>query len=347
MYELIGHSTETGKRKVVHSLPDPGIPFKEILRSCGQCAGCRYRRRMDWAIRLEHEAKLHPDAIFLTLTYDDENLPHGGSLFHDHISKFVRALRKKLKRDAKAKTSEARPGCPKIRYFGVGEYGGELGRPHYHLILFGWFPPDARLAYVKRNFSRYSPEFQAMFGREGIKHYSSEIIDSVWAKGIAHFSTVSAATMQYVTKFHIDKVTGDKAVDFYQSAIGDQVYSLEPEQARMSLKPGLGTGWIEKYWRDVYPRGHLITKNGVPFAPPKFYDRWLEKYKPEVFESVKAKRDERISFDGFIDRRLDAIDVNRTSQMSLGVALGKGQYHGSTFGVTAADLAASAAGRWR
>lgn len=338
MFELIGQSTQTGKRKIAHSLPDPGIPFKEILRSCGQCSGCRYRRRMDWAIRLEHEAKLHPDAIFLTLTYDDENLPHGGSLFHDHISDFVRALRQKLKR----KRIEAT-----IRYFGVGEYGGELGRPHYHVILFGWFPPDVRLAYVKRNFSRYSPEFQAMFGAEGIKHYSSDIISSVWAKGMAHFSTVSPATMQYVTKFHIDKVTGDKAVDFYQSSIGDEVYSLEPETARMSRMPGLGTGWIEKYWRDVYPRGHLITRNGVPFAPPKFYDRWLEDNKPEVFESVKAKRDERISFDGFIDRRLDAIGVNRERQMSLGVNIGKGPYHGQWFGVTAADLAASARGSWR
>lgn len=332
MYELIGRTSETGKMLVAHSLPPSGVPFREILRDCGQCSGCRYRRRMDWAIRLEHESKFHDDSIFLTLTYDDEHIPYAGSLVHDHMSEFIRALRQKFRRD----------GIPaSIRWFGVGEYGGELGRPHYHLIIFGWYPADSSLAYVKHTFSRFSPEFQAMFGVQGIRHYSSATIDAVWKKGIAHFSTVSPATMQYVTKFHVDKVTGDKAEDHYSVCIGDDVVSIEPEQARMSRMPGIGTSWISKYWSEVYPRGHLITRSGVPFAPPKFYDRWLESNEPELFAELKAKREQSACFDGYLDRRIQAIDVNRVGQMALGTSLGSGAFKGSQ-GMTAADLARSA-----
>lgn len=333
MFALVGQTTETGKQKIVQTLPPRNVKFREILRDCGQCAGCRYRRRMDWAIRLEHEASFHRDAIFLTLTYDDDHLPHAGSLVIDHTSKFVRALRDHLRRK-KIPAS--------IRYFAVGEYGGEFGRPHYHLILFGWFPADASLAYTKHTFSQYSPEFQAMFGRQGIRHYSSATIDRVWKRGLAHFSTVSSATMQYVTKYHVDKITGDAADDHYIACVGDDVVSIESESARMSRMPAIGTRWIEKYWREVYPAGVLVSKSGSTFAAPKFYDRWLEKNQPEVYEQLKAKRDQRICFDKYIDARLTAIDVNRSSQMLLGTTLGKGPYHGSSFGVTAADLARSA-----
>lgn len=333
MFALVGQKTETGKDKVVHKLPPRGTKFREIVRDCGQCAGCRYRRRMDWAVRLEHEAQFERDAIFLTLTYDDDHLPHGGSLVMDHTSKFIRALRKYLRRK-KIPAS--------IRYFAVGEYGGELGRPHYHLILFGWFPADASLAYTKYTFSQYSPEFQAMFGQQGIRHYSSATIDRVWRRGLAHFSTVSSATMQYVTKYHVDKITGDAAEDHYVSCVGDEVVPIEPETARMSRMPAIGTRWIEKYWRDVYPAGVLRSKSGSVFAAPKFYDRWLEKNHPAVYEQLKQKRDERVCFDKYLDDRLTAIDVNRSSQMLLGVCLGKGPYHGTSGGVTAADLARSA-----
>ena len=47
---------------------------------CGQCIGCRLERSRQWAMRCLHEASLYDRNAFITLTYDDSNLPPGGSL---------------------------------------------------------------------------------------------------------------------------------------------------------------------------------------------------------------------------------------------------------------------------
>lgn len=70
------------------------------------------------------ESFTNDETIFLTLTYNDENLPKNLSLNPDTTKLFIDRLRKKL--------------LPKkIRFYLVGEYGDETHRPHYHLIIFG------------------------------------------------------------------------------------------------------------------------------------------------------------------------------------------------------------------
>lgn len=39
---------------------------------CGQCAECRLKRSREWAVRCVHEASLHADNCFLTLTFRDD-----------------------------------------------------------------------------------------------------------------------------------------------------------------------------------------------------------------------------------------------------------------------------------
>lgn len=44
----------------------------------------------------------------------------------------------------------------------------------------------------------------------------------------------------------------------------------------MSLKPGLGYSWFEKYWREVYePRDGIVLKGGRVVPPPRYYDKLL------------------------------------------------------------------------
>lgn len=88
---------------------------------CGQCAGCRWTKAKDWSLRCVHEAQLHSRNCFITLTYNDEHLPENESLDVEHWQLFAKKLRHRF---------------GKFRFLHCGEYG-ELGRPHYHALLFG------------------------------------------------------------------------------------------------------------------------------------------------------------------------------------------------------------------
>lgn len=99
-----------------------------IAVPCGKCAVCLQNKRSDWFIRLREEWKISKSAWFITLTYNDENLPVTEfgeiSLCKRDIQLFIKRLRKT--------TSE------KIRYFVCGEYGSNTNRPHYHMLLFNF-----------------------------------------------------------------------------------------------------------------------------------------------------------------------------------------------------------------
>jgi len=289
-------TSSNGKKIIQQKLPPSGKHFQEILRDCGQCSGCRIRRRMDWATRLTHEAQFHHHAFFVTLTYSDEHLPENGSLEPAHISEFVKNYRNQFRGQ-------------KVRYFGVGEYGGKLARPHLHLIIYGPDIAQKSIQYVDYAASQFNAEFRKMFGDTGINHYTSPLLAKCWPYGIAEFTHAAPATMQYVTKFHVDKVTGDKAESHYEGR--------QPEFSRMSRQPGIGTKWIEKHWREIYPDGAMLDPKGAKFAPPKFYDRWLEKHQPEIYAETKKRREASIGYDKFLSERREAIAAVRDAKLAI------------------------------
>lgn len=43
---------------------------------CGRCFNCLQRKRSHWSIRMQKELETAENATFLTLTYDDDNLPY-------------------------------------------------------------------------------------------------------------------------------------------------------------------------------------------------------------------------------------------------------------------------------
>lgn len=91
---------------------------------CGKCLFCRIHKRKEWSVRMLHELGEHNDNSFITLTYQDCNLPDNSSLSCRHLQLFFKRLRKNL--DGR-----------RIKYFACGEYGPRTNRPHYHAILFG------------------------------------------------------------------------------------------------------------------------------------------------------------------------------------------------------------------
>lgn len=107
---------------------------RHIFVDCGGCLACRIKRTSQWQMRMIHELKYHPErgGIFLTLTYNDDNLPMHGSLVKKDLQKFFKRLRKRL-------------GDRKIRYYACGEYGEESSRPHYHAIIYNMTRADEEL----------------------------------------------------------------------------------------------------------------------------------------------------------------------------------------------------------
>jgi hypothetical protein len=119
--------------------PSRGAKFIQL--PCGQCIGCRLAHSRDWATRCVHEAHMHDHNCFITLTYSPENLPEGGTLVRKHFTDFMKRLRKALAVDDIS-----------IRFFGCGEYGSKLERPHYHAIIFGYDFPHHSLEFNQIKF---------------------------------------------------------------------------------------------------------------------------------------------------------------------------------------------------
>lgn len=104
---------------------------REMYVPCGQCMNCRINRKRLWTGRILLEARYQPRASsFVTLTYDEGNLPNRGSLEPRDLAGFIGRLR--------ARRSIRTLGNP--RFFAVGEYGDQTWRPHYHISLFGIQP---------------------------------------------------------------------------------------------------------------------------------------------------------------------------------------------------------------
>lgn len=196
---------------------------------------------------------MHDHNCFVTLTYDDEYLPRFGSLQYPDFQRFMKRLRK-----------WAAPSV--VRFFMGGEYGEEKLRPHYHACLFGVDFPD-------RKFFKTS--------RSGEKLYRSEILERLWPLGISSIGALTFESAAYVARYCMAKVTGDDAQEHYQGR--------EPEFGHMSLKPGIGQGWIEKFQSDVFPHDYVIAR-GHKGKPPRYYDRAYGRRDPDGLESVKFAR---------------------------------------------------------
>lgn len=230
---------------------------KGVSLPCGYCIGCRLERARQWAVRIMHESKMHDENAFLTLTYDDEHLPEGGSLSVVDCQLFLKRLRERL--------------APKrIRFFLAGEYGEKLGRPHYHAIVFGWFPPDA--VCVKR------------CGELSL--YTSSMLSDAWGNGNTSVGMVSFDSACYVANYATKKITSNR---------GEEAKRLAGRRAEfltMSRRPGIGRSWFEEFKADVFPSDECIVR-GVSTRPPRYYSQTAESLGIDL-SGVRAKREAEI-----------------------------------------------------
>lgn len=234
-----------------------------LLLPCGQCHGCRLERSRQWAIRCMHEASLHDDNCFITLTYSDEHCPTDGGLHHKDFQRFMKRLRKYF-------------APAKIRFYMAGEYGGKFGRPHFHAILFG-------INFADREPWQKSPS--------GSLLYRSALLERLWPFGYSSLGDVTFESAAYVARYVMKKVTGDLAKAAYEVVATDtgEVIDRRPDYNAMSLKPGIGADWFKKFKSDVFPHDRVVV-DGSETKPPRYYDKLLKRVDPDAFDTIKMLR---------------------------------------------------------
>ncbi len=241
------------------------IDGTQVYRPCGKCRGCRLEYARTWAVRCVHEASLCEDNSFITLTYNNENLPRDGSLKKKHFQKFIKRLRKKIE-------------PTKIRYFGCGEYGTKFKRPHYHVCVFGYQFTDLEVIKFGKK-TRFRNRFKT-----GNDHtlYTSAHLEKLWKKGYSTIGELTFESAGYCARYITKKIVGEMSSSHYKKR--------HPEFALMSRAPGLGAEWIDQYMSDVYPKD-FHTLNGIKMRPNRFYDMRYKKRNPKGFAKVKATRE--------------------------------------------------------
>lgn len=244
------------------SRPDRGIR-RELSIPCGQCIGCRLERTRQWAVRCVHESKMHDSNSFITLTYDDEHVPADFSLNYKHFQLFCKRFRK--------------VNGP-FRFFMCGEYGDDFSRPHFHAALFGVDFNDKYL-WSETN---------------GIRLYRSPLLERMWPHGYSSVGDLTYQSAAYIAGYVTKKVTGKNAAEHYEAVDGStgEVFSRTPEFSRMSLKPGIGATFFERYNAEIFPHDAVVI-DGVPQKPPKRYTAWLSESDPIKHEEVTTERYKR------------------------------------------------------
>jgi len=229
-----------------------------ITVPCMYCLSCRINRTQTWGFRILCEMPEHDGHnLFLTMTYENENLPvlsYEGdfietvrckdlkkmsgneivTLWKDDLVNFHKRLRKKEL---------------KFKYYSVGEYGEQTNRPHYHGIYLG------------------------------LKYEEALQIQQTWGLGICYFGSVTTASIRYVAGYIMDK----KAPEEY--GIREQPFSLSSQHfGEAYFKYGLTFPDIQKCIND----GYLLDNYGNRVKIPKYIkDKYTELNKGILHKRLK------------------------------------------------------------
>jgi len=259
--------------RITFSTKNYNKEFAPFAIPCSKCIECRLENARQWAIRSVHEAQMYENNIFLTLTYNDENLPK--KLEKRDFQLFMKSLRKKIFKDflnsygqenwklLDKQEQKTLYNKIKIGVHYVGEYGEKTKRPHWHAIIFNYAPDDKTY--------KYSTD-------SGDRVYKSESIDTLWNKGHTEFGSVTFESAGYVSRYSAKKLVHGN----------DGQHDFNPVPGKSSHQ-AIGKKWLEKYYKDIFNYGQVILSNGQKCAIPRYYEKWLAKNHPSEFQDYVLK----------------------------------------------------------
>jgi len=239
--------------------PTDGHHWTKIQVPCGTCILCRQEQSRQWAVRIAHEATLHQENSFVTLTYSDQHLPEHRSLNYRDLQLFFKRVRK---------------AGHEIRYYAVGEYGDTTQRPHYHACIFG-------KAWIEnRVILRETPTLL----------WTSRELEDAWGLGQVSVGELNYKTASYTAGYIHKKLNRKQTYVRIDEDTGELVAVAQP-RALMSRRPGIGHGWYEKWGKYTYDHDHVVM-GGTPAKPPKYYDNKLKGENEEKYKKIKENRQE-------------------------------------------------------
>lgn len=281
--------------------------YPRMTRPCGYCKGCRFKKQQEWTVRCLNEQQMLKSkglySSFITLTYKD--LPENASLDYTHWQKFIRSLKKRNKGKS-------------IRYFGVGEYGENFGRPHFHAILFGHTFSDK----VK------------LQGQKVKNLYKSKELQSAWCnpltqepRGFVSVGDVTPESISYVCGYVQKKIYGQMQGQHYKyinldtgeitdKDLGNSKFLRAPEKAFMSRRPGIGSDFYDAYHSDMYRmNNNCIHIKGKEVSIPSYYNNKFKKDNPAEWLELKQMKEENMR--EYTPEALVQHEKNFTARMSL------------------------------
>lgn len=247
-----------------------------LVLPCGKCLCCTRVYRRQWSLRILHELRYHDAACYLTLTCDDAHIDDvfprlPGAIMWHSLSKrplqlFFKRLRKHLGRDRV------------IRYYACGEYGDTTHRPHYHAIVFGWYPDDSRILVS-------NPSYRV-----------SETLAMLWPYGYHTIGNVTEYSASYVAGYVDKKLDGNRTAFAGRDPVAPEYVVMSRGSATRGTG-GIGRQYLDQYESDLYPLGSdgvlarsYALLNGKPVKMPKYYDNILGLRDPQKFVKIKAQR---------------------------------------------------------
>lgn len=203
---------------------------------CGHCALCASRVKKDWIVRCNLELQKYNCGEFITLTFDDMHL---FDTSYAVVQKFLKRLRKGINKD--------------IKYFVAYENGDRTGRPHYHILIFGFHRPYP-----------VDPKF-----------WNSYLADRYWKNGIVKAVPMTSANIPYVcgyvqkklsSEFQIPQGLSRREFNRYNlHSLNDIELSLSCKQSIhrqefVKMSKGLGFSWCNnlKKVKQVLKRGCFL-----------------------------------------------------------------------------------------
>lgn len=225
-----------------------------IKVNCGRCYPCLAKKRAEWGFRMQQETKYCESSAWITLTYDDENIPlakdETPSLFKQDLVNFNKRVRWHIMNDEKTESPYYKilPNgrkAPAYRYLAVGEYGSQSKRPHYHLMA--WNLP---LHWIK-----WDPIHN--------DYYSNQLED-IWDLGFIHIGKIEQGSIHYQAKYQLKELIAGPHNDSM---------AIEPFQV-MSRNPGIGQAYINDDIKAYYNNSfdpYATTENNYKQPLDRFY----------------------------------------------------------------------------